>query len=1127
MPPIPFDANTVSLEETNLIEASAGTGKTYSIAILCLRLILEKNIAIPEILMVTFTKAAVAELETRIRLFVRLAHQASMGEEINDTTIEFIVNNSIQTIGATETETKLKNALLFLDETAILTIHSFCQRTLSEYAFETSQIFGADALSEIELSQLTIDGINNFWRKQIVTLETKLLKYLSPEYITRNKLQEYINNALGGKTLLALAPFDANILSIQKQNQLIIELTVQQDIIDAARQNARDYIEDNFVTLLAGINRYKKAQNKFLPVINNIDAIIDILYNNSTTDYIVKIFPDVLPLLIPVGTAVAVIDEKLKVFSNLLYQLAINTICNGIQLYKDKQSLLAFDDMINKLHHAVVTRANTALIDALKQKYKAVFIDEFQDTDKLQYEIFSAVFKTDTILFYIGDPKQSIYAWRKADILTYFRASNEVSNIYSMNTNYRSCDSIIAAQNKFFNPQPGFDAFYFNGAADAIEYTDVAAPPNNETGSLLLSGAAVTPITIFESQNEEQIIAAVVANVVDLLSNTEYKIATKDRLASIKPSDIGILVRSKDKGKKIRNELAKYKIPAVTIDDTKLSECEEAAELLYILQAAYDINASNINKALLSGITGYSIDDLLNANEELILNQFKQYQQSWIKEGVYVMLMQFITDYRVKSILLDSDNEGGERRLANILQLLELLHKIQIRNQYTPVELISWFQKLIEGKTNEGDEFELRIENDADAVKIVTIHSSKGLEYNIVIAPHLDSVPEIKDFASYRDDQTGEYLFANSEILNAVQTPQILLQLEQENRRLIYVAITRAKYKCFIYNSLSGKKKNSSLKPFIEAIKNTLPAEIEFDELPSYAYDYKYNSGVQPFPIAYKTADSFELDQVNWRKMSYTFLNPEHDIVTKNNSSKTEDVYSEFVFKQLKKGAYTGNLLHYIFECINFNDSSNWPKIIQQALKRLSVNTTEEYANNLLELLNQVMATTITCNNHSFTLSEINNEHCLNELEFDFTVQPFQTGLITQLSTPQVPLHAKSFEQIEGIMNGKMDLFFEKDGRYYILDWKSNFLGDQLTDYETPQVWAAMAENNYHLQYHIYTVAVCKYLALRIPDFDYEKHFGGVIYLFVRGVRKDGATGIFYNKPDKGVIEKIIKILSK
>ena len=142
MPPIPFDANTVSLEETNLIEASAGTGKTYSIAILCLRLILEKNIAIPEILMVTFTKAAV--VETRIRLFVRLAHQASMGEEINDTTIEFIVNNSIQTIGATETETKLKNALLFLDETAILTIHSFCQRTLSEYAFETSQIFGAE-----------------------------------------------------------------------------------------------------------------------------------------------------------------------------------------------------------------------------------------------------------------------------------------------------------------------------------------------------------------------------------------------------------------------------------------------------------------------------------------------------------------------------------------------------------------------------------------------------------------------------------------------------------------------------------------------------------------------------------------------------------------------------------------------------------------------------------------------------------------------------------------------------------------------------------------------------------------------------------------------------------------------
>jgi exodeoxyribonuclease V beta subunit len=633
-------------------------------------------------------------------------------------------------------------------------------------------------------------------------------------------------------------------------------------------------------------------------------------------------------------------------------------------------------------------------------------------------------------------------------------------------------------------------------------------------------------MSIFENKNGGEIINAVAATVIDLLSNEDYVIVEKNSRRRVRPSDIGILVRSKKNGKNIKESLAGYKIPAVTIDDAKLSDTDEAKELLYVLQAVNDINAANIHKALLTGLTGYTIDNIINLNEEQALNQFRAYHQSWIKEGVYVMLMKFLTDYKVKTLMLHSETANGERRLSNILQLQELLHKTQTRKQYSAIELINWLQKAMEGKIAEGDEFEQRIESDEDAIKIVTIHKSKGLEYNIVIAPFLDMIQDIRDVASFKDEGTGDYLFANEAILTPEQKVVIQTQLEQENRRLIYVAITRAKYKCYININLASFFKNSSLKAFTKILVKDLPENIALDESPLLFTGYKYNAGKLPFPVEFKKAKIFTLEQSNWRKMSYTFLNPEHSPLPKNNIGGSKDAYSEFVFKTLKKGSYTGNLLHYIFEHINFADSTHWPTIIDKGLKRLSPANTALYADKLLELLQEVTTTILSCNGQSFSINQITNDQCINEFEFNFIVQPFQAQQINALSTDKVPLQVKSFQQLEGIMNGKMDLFFEKDGKYYILDWKSNYLGDSLGDYDTANVWQAMAENNYHLQYHIYTIAICKYLAQRIPGFNYETHFGGVIYLFVRGVRSNDSTGIFFSKPECAVIDALSNCLT-
>ena len=190
-------------------------------------------------------------------------------------------------------------------------------------------------------------------------------------------------------------------------------------------------------------------------------------------------------------------------------------------------------------------------------------------------------------------------------------------------------------------------------------------------------------------------------------------------------------------------------------------------------------------------------------------------------------------------------------------------------------------------------------------------------------------------------------------------------------------------------------------------------------------------------------------------------------------------------------------------------------------LKRLALVNQELYNEHLLNLLDHTTEKELNDGQRTFKLSEVGNELRLNEFEFDFSVKPFQSQAIKQLSTPEVPFHLRNFDQLEGMMNGKIDLFFEHAGKYYILDWKSNFLGDRVEDYSQEKVWEAMDENNYHLQYHIYTIAVCKYLKMRKPDFNYETDFGGVFYLFLRGVRKDGNFGVFFHKPAYSIIDQL------
>lgn len=1129
-----FNVQSVPLQDRNLIEASAGTGKTYSIAILVLRLVLENKIPINKILMVTFTKAAVAELEDRIRMFIRNAYRiANNDPSSQDPALITIVSRAIEKYGQNEILEILNESKLLLDETAVMTIHSFCQVTLNEFALETNQLFKSEMVQDLSLIQK--DYVDAFWRKNITTLHPTLLENISDVDFSRKSIAKIIDKTLSGQRFL---PYDAesdNIFTEEGELQMLQQVNnVEQRINECWKQLVNEVIQHREeVVAKCETNNY--AQKSLSPLIDDPDQFLGKLNELREREYVLKIFGDWVEKLIQldeIKSEKKLLAEKL---TDQLYGVAIKRIRKGIKQYKEENGLLSFDDLISRLHRAIVSEGKPKLIEELRNKYKAVFIDEFQDTDKLQYEIFNTAFGSDTVVFYIGDPKQSIYAWRQADINTYFEAGREVDNRYGMNVNYRSSRAFVTSMNLFFHPTKDFDTFDFDNQIDGISYIPVEASPAGNELSFVHRRQSQAGITVFTCAKKEEIYETVAKQVLLLLTDGKNELKKGEERRQIYPSDIGILVRSNDQGLTVKKQLSKLGVPAVTIDTNKVLTTVEAEYIYYLLKAILDTNKYTVSRALLNPLTGFSTEDLKQINVDTVLLEFGKLRYVWETTGIYTALTKFLDDFHVRENLI---HVHETRALTNVLQIIEILHKVQSSKNLSALELTNWLKMASEGMEVEGDEYEQRIESDEDAVEIVTIHKSKGLEYNIVFAPFLDmkvDFEKINDknrtpLASFKSNN-GEYLFAPPHRLDDQQQTQVLKEVAQENRRLIYVAVTRAVYKCYIIKNNSSYSKKSSLSPFINTIlelpEEAVKHDIEFAEQPKIDTNTRYlpiqknNMDMQPVLVA----QNFFLRQKNWVKMSYTSLARKPEYILRESNSSGLLNYDHFIYKHLIKGSRAGNFLHHIFENIDFTNENTWETQIQVSLLRY-LPKQQDVSSMIKQLINHVVTSTLKMNDGTFTLSNITKQRRLNELEFNFNVPAFQGWQLNQLSDEEAPFTIKNIDELEGIMNGKIDLVFQHDNKYYILDWKSNFLGDSLTHYEQDQLKRIMTENNYHLQYLIYTVAVKKYLQQRLSNFSYERDFGGVIYIFIRGARANQQHGIYTTKPSVKKIEKLERLLS-
>lgn len=1088
-----FKVAEVELKGSNLIEASAGTGKTFSIAILVLRLIIEKKLDLREILMVTFTKAAVAELEGRIRKFIREANKYVKTGTKCDGVIKGIINKTVAEKGKEDVLESLKKASMYLDETSIYTIHSFCQKTLTEFAFETDQLFGCDVMADD--SSIVENAVNNFWRDNITTKELEELRILDKNGLNRLALADVVKNSLSGKKYIydEEINIEESFKDYNKANEAVEEMKDK-------FENQFKYSDERSLENING-NRY--AIKTFSSVHNDVWGFYEALKDNASKKYVEKLFPDLLQRVLDISEKEEENQDIIKNIIYFIYGTAIDTISEDIEHTKASKTVFTYDDLIQNLHKAATGEKADPLRKALQNKYKCVFIDEFQDTDKMQYELFHSLFDKEAIIFYIGDPKQSIYSFRGADIDTYKKAAEHVDHGFTMRRNFRSTKNLIAGLNQFFtsldNPF-GDDKIGYEVIEAALNFPEIHK-----------YGEPEKAISVIDCPKKTEIHENVARNILRLL-RPEEGFTIKDK--AIKASDIAVLVRTKNEAKEVKKELTKLNVPAVTLDDTKVLESDEATTVYYILYAVQQINKSNISRALLNRLVGFSKEDLFSLNDEEELLVFKDLMKAWEKNGVYACLSLFVKHYKVRSNILDGDIENGERSLTNLLQIIELLHKTEVENTYSPEDLLGWMQRIFEGAEQDGDEYAQRIESDEDAVNIVTIHKSKGLAYKIVFAPYLNLKSDFgkRSMIEYKD-KNGEYCFSHD--INEEKEKLYKEQTEKENRRLIYVALTRAVHKCYIYNTpkdgIAAFIKSCKASDFIDV--NTIQ-EIEVESLPRSKQNTK-NNNEDKDNNKDKTKKFNGSINGNWTVSSFSAISKIHATFKRDNSIKNKN-YDEFAFSTMPKGSLAGLFLHEIFENAYFA-GEDFQKLITKIGTAYPTIFDEQYIEDYNSLVHHTLGA-ICPTPESFKLKEVEQAKIIPELEFFFDVKKISTGQLKEISDI---VQIDDYRTIEGAMTGFVDLFFEHKGKYYILDWKSNFLGNSLDNYTHEKMDEAMRGNNYHLQHLIYTVAVKRYLESRLPNFDYERDFGGCLYIFLRGCRKDKSSGMFYTKTPTDTIKAL------
>lgn len=1186
----PLDLATIEFSGLNMIEASAGTGKTWSIAALYILLLLEKELRPEQILVVTYTKAATAELRERIRHRIATTLELySSGRPPADDDLEQLLL-SARRQNCERAKLLLTRALYSFDNAAIFTIHGFCQRVLLENSFESGSLFGSDMITD--QSALVAQACDDFWRTHILTQPDYIVESLVHRGYTPEKLTKPFKGHLQNPDLKTIPiPADMQLQSLYIERDNLYDQVC--GIWNSSRSNILQDLES------AGLHQqsYKPAQ--ILSAAICFDAWVlggraavpngklDFFSADKIASKATKtsaFIPD-HPFFSLCQQLTEIIRAIEHAFRNTIISCQQDFkqwIGRELSLRKKHLNQRSFDDLLLDLHLSLESGSGPALANKLRQNYKAALIDEFQDTDPIQWNIFSHLANSpDYPLFLIGDPKQAIYSFRGADVFAYLRAGKEVDsrNAHSLGTNYRSDAALVKAVSALFSASS--DPFLCRD----IPFHRVKAGRMKEDGVSIDGCRDQTPFKVWvyprcdETKAELKpaatlrIVSAVAGEIANLLTPGRTVVTSAGQTRPIVPGDIAVLVKSHVQADHVQEALISLGIPSVQQGSATIFESFEALDLVRIMRAAAEPHRESlIREALLTttmGLGANTISAYIERNGqdpewEIWIRRFRNLHTVAQSGGIVALISRLLGSCEVRMRTLS--RVGGERCITNIMHCCELLHQIEREQGKTLAGLITWLERKI-CSPGRDDAALLRLESDSNAVMISTIHASKGLQYPIVFVPFTWDAPSKKvDRALFHDDESNLVLdLAESD--ESIQ--RAMAERKAEAARLLYVALTRAEFRCYaVWGAIGGavdsplfqlvhdhsshiNTKNFSAlsdRDILNDISTTfkdISTGISAELMPSYTHtDSSLNTAVHDTPYSCRTFGHILCD--DWHIASFSGLTAtshsfdprDHDILLNadHGMPETEQVTSGISIFDFPKGAKAGTCLHEIFERLEFSRLTSDAISSTARLTLADHGFHERWLPCITRMVSDVTSARIIAEEPEFSLAKLQTNDVQAEMEFYLPIKLLAPDTLKALFAGLYDEHhfgdfyevinTLLFRQSRGMLQGFIDLVFTYNGRFYILDWKSNHLGMKSSDYGTGQMHESMCRSAYILQYHLYTLALDRLLKLRLPGYSYETHFGGAVYLYLRGVSADAEdNGVYRGKPSPEFIRRATELL--
>ncbi len=1202
-----FDLINTPLSGSVLIEASAGTGKTYTISGLFVRLIIEHGLSVDQILVVTYTTAATQELKTRIRQRLILTRKGFAQGSNN----EFVARLVDKTPDRYLALRQIDSALADFDRAAIFTIHGFCQRLLLENTFETGTLYDTSLVTDptIYFQEVAED----FWRKSFYAADPEFIGFVSSLAAAAGppifyRLLQNINIPdLGVLPQIDSAPAFCCDDYRKLHRQLAIDWPAcRSAVVERLKSpvlNARvfgslkpDRRQPEFTPRDLKIKALSAAMDQFC---RPAEAVFPPFkgFEKFSNTYLAKVTKkDFSPPQHPFFKLCRRLHHAAEALTSEMahYFLYLKTAFfkfsrSELAITKKKHNIQFYDDLLLSVRDAL-ERGDPG-IDSLsatvRRRYKAALVDEFQDTDAIQYDIFSMLFGAPpSILFMIGDPKQSIYSFRGADIFSYIEAATRSAFRYTLVENWRSSPALIKAVNTLFGvvgrPFLYKEIVFEKGRAGRTR-RDETTGCSPALSLWFLPSPDGKPIN--KTDAVRWIVAAVGDEILRLVRVAQRR---------TEPEDIAVLVRTNRQARMMKEALSNRRIPSVLYGAGNIFDTHEAGEIQQVLTGILDNSKDQrFRAALVTDMLGVRAIDLdTDANSSPLLddrrNRFREYSDMWHRRGFMAMFRWLMSREGVRAQMLSFPD--GDRRLTNILHITELLHQNEMENSAEAADLIKWFANQRKPGIPRPEEHQLRLENDHRAVRIVTIHKSKGLEYPVVFCPfgwegslfgkdrevicHSNGPPRrrVLDLGSERYD----------EHVRKAQQESLA-----ENLRLLYVALTRARSHCYLVWGQIKTAETSALayllhqppiedgQDVVDVLKTHLAQLTSSDHLADLEglvarsegsivlTDLPRSDEASP-PLQKAVAEplfcrSFcgAID-ASWKVSSYTSLvsrrqqsidlpdrdgpddstwSPPDEAVEATTFTAPTAVMENKTINDFPRGARAGIFFHSVLEQLDFtrSDSEYRDRLIRDNLR--SNGFDPQWLETVRTALERVLSTPLRQGKGDLILGDITPRERMNELAFTYPLKPFNRYQLQDVFARnrgsciprEFPLQLErlDFSPTGGFLKGFIDLVFQHKGRFFLLDWKSNDLGRQPTDYHIDKLHTVMGASYYILQYCLYTLALHRYLALCQPDYNYTEHFGGVFYVFIRGVdpKMGSAYGIYHDRPNAGLIEALDRTL--